>query len=142
MPTVDIGPLNKDLLIQDGPQIEVMLGFDTKLKDSRPMPALLDTGATISCIDLALARQLRLKQTDARELVGAHEKRHTPFYMADIYIPQLHCAWRDEFGGLPLEENGFSCKVLIGRNLLSNLHLNYVGYTGKVLIELPKQIPY
>lgn len=140
MLTADIGPMDKDLLVQDGPQIEVMIGFDTKLKNTCPMPALLDTGATYSCIDLELAKRLCLKQTDSRELVGAHEKRVTPFYRADIYIPQLKCAWRDEFGELPLEENGFSCKVLIGRNLLSNLHLRYEGYTGKVLIEFPMQI--
>ena len=139
MPTADIGPRDKELLIQYGPQIEVMIGFDTKLEDSCPMPALLDTGATLSCIDLKLAERLRLKQTDARELVGAHEKRVTPFYRADIYIPQLKCAWRNEFGGLPLEENGFGCKVLVGRNLLSNLCLRYEGYSGKVLIEFPNQ---
>ena len=140
MPTADIGPMDKVLLAQDGPQIEVMIGFDTKLQDSCPMPALLDTGATYSCIDLELARRLCLKQTDSRVLVGAHEKKVTPFYRADIFIPQLKCAWRDEFGGLPLEENGFNYKVLVGRNLLSNLYLRYVGYTGRVLIEFPKQV--
>ena len=140
MVTADIGPKDKDLLVQDGPQIEVMIGFDTKLQDSPPLPALLDTGATYSCIDLALAGRLCLKQTDARELVGAHEKKVTPFYRADIFIPQLKCAWREEFGGLPLEENGFGFKVIIGRNLLSDLRLSYEGYTGKVQIGFPKQV--
>ena len=136
MPIANIGPLDRNLLIQDGPRIDVKIGFNTPLRDKPAIPALLDTGATYCCIDLELAGRLGLKQIDARKVVGAHETKCIPFFITDIFIPELNKAWREEFGGLPLEENGFDLKVIIGRFLLSYMNLHYEGGTGRVQLEL------
>ena len=60
-------------LVQFGPTIQVQIGFDSAYTPANPTrpnlpqatwPALIDTGATESCIDSALAAQLALPVVD------------------------------------------------------------------------------
>src|SRR5262245_47477459 len=71
----------RGLLVGIGPTLLVKIGFDPdydpakpgipKLPDP-PFPALVDTGATESCIDSGLAMRLNLPIVDRRKISGVH----------------------------------------------------------------------
>jgi hypothetical protein len=80
----DSGPQGSgsDLLVQLGPTLFVDIGFDPDYKPGAPaelpvpgvrdIRALVDTGATESCIDNQLAGSLKLPVVDRRPIAGVH----------------------------------------------------------------------
>lgn len=75
------GASGKDLLVGYGPTLLVDIGFDANFKsgDLKPpvsgiqgIQALVDTGASESCIDSLLATQLNLPIVDRRTVSGVH----------------------------------------------------------------------
>jgi hypothetical protein len=75
------GLSGQQALVTWGPTLSVDIGFDSTLKAEhkavpnpgvRGLHALVDTGATESCIDSLLAARLNLPIVDRRPIGGAH----------------------------------------------------------------------
>ena len=97
MPSTRIG-LGRLRLIEQGPTLDVQIGFDPEFRPSelaRPnipevrFPALVDTGATESCIDSDLARVLQLPVVDRQAIAGVHGASETNVCLAQIHVPDL-----------------------------------------------------
>ncbi|MYA95551.1 MAG: hypothetical protein F4X91_03975 [Nitrospinae bacterium] len=146
MPSVDCGFSNGDALVIYGPTLLVDVGFDPNFdpnkKGSVPttsiqqIHAVVDTGATISCIDKQLAEQLQLPIVDADVDFGGIAGRYKAnMHAAQIYIPALDFTQYGSFAGVELISGGQAHFVLIGRTFLAGFQMNYNGTTGKVVIS-------
>jgi predicted aspartyl protease len=151
MPQVDCGFGNSGaqgskLLVDLGPTIQVNIGFDPDYIPASdppivPVPgvtgihALVDTGATESCIDNLLAAQLGLPVVDRRPVSGIHGSHETNMYLAQIHVPTLEVTVYGEFVGVDLQAGGQDHSALMGRTFLRNFQMTYDGRTGSVVIS-------
>lgn len=151
MSTVKIGFDNqagllsgRDMLIQYGPTLPVRIGLDLKYQPSRaaspklPMKqlaALVDTGATESCIDSTLARDLSLPVVDRQTVAGVHGASAVNVHIAQIYVPGLDITVYGRFAGVHLIAGGQPHSALLGRTFLRNVTMMYEGRTGAVTIS-------
>ena len=150
MPTVRIGfdevaglP-SLGQLVQYGPTLPVRIGFDQEHNLASPgppnlpdhvYPALVDTGATISCIDSALALHLGLPIVNRRMIAGVHGASTVNIHLAQIYIPSLEFTDYGEFAGVHLAAGGQPYFALLGRTFLLDFTMTYEGRTGVVTIS-------
>ena len=158
MPVVECGFLGlpglaltpRDALIANGPGIIVDIGFDpTVLAQAaaghpvQPMPppgvlhvnrvlALIDTGATQSCIDETLAQQLQLPLVNQQNTAGVGGMHVLNVYLAYISLPLLGHLQTGLFIGAQLTAGGMAHQALIGRTLLADTLMVYDGRTGSV----------
>jgi predicted aspartyl protease len=135
-----------ELLVQLGPTLVVDIGFDpdfdpviggapsAQLKGSH---ALVDTGATESCIDAAVAAALNLPIVDRRNIAGVGGIHEVNLHLAQIYIPELDFTIYGRFAAVNLQAGGQPHVVLIGRTFLRHVTLTYDGATGQVNIRRP-----
>ena len=131
-----------DMLIKWGPTLMVDIGFDAnydwKVATSPPVPgtkglhALVDTGATESCIDSLLAAQLNLPIVDKRNVSGVHGSREVGIHLAQVYVPSLGFTINGAFAGVDLRAGGQLHSALIGRTFLRHFKMIYDGQTGTV----------
>lgn len=133
-----------NLLVVYGPTLFVDVGFDQNWKVGHTVPpqpgiknveALVDTGATESCIDTLLATQLGLPIVDRRPTSGAHGKKDVNIYLAQIHIPTLNHNIYGAFAGVDLLAGGQIHKALIGRTFLRSFTMIYEGRTGLVTLS-------
>ena len=129
-----------------GPIVRVHIGFDPK---HQPVPgrvpnlpkehfhALVDTGATMSCIDADVASRLDLPEVDQRKLAGVHGVGEADVYLGQIYIPDLKWTIAGRFSGVHLRKSGLPYSALLGRTFLAHMHMAYDGKTGSVIITRP-----
>ena len=96
------------------------------------IPALIDTGATTSCIDRALAEELELPVVDRRPLGGVAGEFEANMYLAHIYSPTIDYIQYGLFAGVELQDGGQLHRVLIGRTFLQAFVMIYDGMTGRV----------
>lgn len=132
------------LLVQFGPTLAVQIGFDPdyspggvylpKLPDTL-WPALVDTGAMLSCIDSSLANLLRLPIVDRIPLSGVGGKEEFNIHLAQIYVPSLQFTTYGEFAGVHLTSGGQRHYALIGRSFLKDFNMMYNGKTGAVTLS-------
>jgi hypothetical protein len=126
-----------------GPALYVRIGFDPGFRIGGPspklppldLPALVDTGASLSCIDVALAEQLQLPLVDRIPVIGVHGPEETNFYAAQIYNSGLKSGSYGLFAGLSLRSSGQLHYALIGRSFLERFTMTYEGRTGRVVIS-------
>lgn len=145
MSSVDCGFSNGDDLIKYGPTLLVDVGFDPTFDPEKegtiPIPsiqqvhAVVDTGATISCIDKRLATQLKLPIVDRANFGGISGNYLADMHASQIYIPALDFIQYGSFAGVDLISGGQRHFVLIGRTFLNSFQMNYNGITGKVVIS-------
>ena len=144
MPTVNCGFSNPYELVRHGPTIAVAIGFDSDYRPGagvRPnlppdtYPALVDTGATRSCIDSALAETLNLPIVGRNEIGGAGGLTEVSVYLAQIYVPELRSAIYGRFAGVHLQVSSAPYYALIGRTSLRHFSMHYDGRTGAVTIS-------
>ncbi len=131
-------------LLYNGPTLWVDVGFDPEYKydengtgprsEIMQVPALVDTGATISCIDDALARSLKLPLVDRQTISGVGGKHELNVYLAHIVAPVLGWFQYGLFHGVSLTEGEQPHRALIGRTFLQGMMLIYDGRTGRVQI--------
>jgi hypothetical protein len=85
------GQTGSELLVFFGPTLMVNVGFDPNFKPAdggvpvasvTAMGALVDTGATESCIDSALAMQLNLPVVDRQTISGVHGPKEVNLHLA------------------------------------------------------------
>lgn len=142
----DSGPAGSgsNLLTLYGPTLLVNIGFDAGFNPQQgkpPIPAitgveaLVDTGATESCIDSFLAAQLNLPIIDKKPICGSAGQHDAWIYMAQIHVPALAFTLYGAFAGVHLQAGGQRHKALIGRSFLRPFTLTYEGKTGSVTIS-------
>lgn len=144
MPRVEANPFpHPDGLIGLGPTIRVHVGFDSKFapdSEGTPqaqlqnLPALVDTGATISSIDSELAQDLNLPLVDQQDVLGVGGKHTMPMFLAQIHVPDLEFTIYGKFVGAHLAQGGQFHKVLLGRTFLRHCVMIYDGHENRVAL--------
>ncbi len=140
------GASGSQQLVAWGPTLIVNIGFDASwdVNNSAIHPnhaienvnALVDTGATESCIDDLLATQLNLPIFDVRPVSGTSGQHDVNMYLAQIYIPSLNYTIYGAFAGVHLVAGGQAHQALIGRTFLSQFTMIYEGKSGIVRLIL------
>ncbi len=145
MPIAHCGFIGEpDALVRLGPALLVDIGLDSSFSPSSgippnlartQVPALVDTGAMINCIDSALARELGLPIINRRDVSGIHGSMPTNMHLAHLYIPSLNAVIRGQFAGVHLAAGGQPHVALIDRTSLRHFTITYNGVTGAVTVE-------
>ena len=150
MPSAECGFPDRDglsgsvRLAVRGPTISVRIGFDPAFSPSvggvpniptQLLPALIDTGATESCIDVRLAADLRLPTVERASVAGVHGTSSVDLYLAQIHVPSLGVNHFGRFAGVQLEAGGQEHRALIGRTFLMHFTMTYNGPTGAVRLS-------
>jgi gag-polyprotein putative aspartyl protease len=133
------------LLVLHGPTLGVQIGFDPAYNPQTPtrppalpqnlIVALVDTGATESCIDTGLAMSLNLPVVDRRTVGGVGGAHDVNMHLAHIHIPALTFTIHGLFAGVSLQAGGQHHQALIGRTFLQGFTMIYEGRTGTVTIH-------
>jgi predicted aspartyl protease len=140
-----------DALVFFGPTIQVDIGFDPTAfaqagaalpaapnapqQPIAPMQnvlALVDTGATESCIDEDLATQLQLPLVDQQVTGGVGGQTTLNMYLATVQIPGLRTGQYGRFSGARLAAGGSPHRAILGRTLLRGTIMIYDGQAGSV----------
>lgn len=143
---VEIGFDTPDHLIRLGPTIDVFVGFDPEYKFNQKNPsnpnlptinnkALIDTGASGSCIDSTVALTLNLPIINEQSVAGAHGAGKVNVHLAQIYIPALNFTLYKAFFGVHLIAGGQPHHALLGRDFLQYMTMDYKGNTGSVTLS-------
>lgn len=151
-PTIIPGPVQ---LVQKGPTVPVVIGFDPSLfhpdqatvqaaiaavqaaaPPAQLLEALIDTGATESCIDEGLANELQLPIVDQVDASGVGGQHKLNLYLGYIRIVPLNFMQYGRFIGAKLSEGGQPHKALLGRTLLQRMILVYDGRDGSVRLSI------
>jgi predicted aspartyl protease len=141
VPTVEIGWIlaagnndPADLLVTFGPTLAVTIQLPAG-NVSNVMPALVDTGASESSIDDALAQQLGLPVIDQALISGVGGQHTVNVYLARVFVPPLNVTQYGRFAGVHLQSGGQSHRAILGRTLLKECTLIYDGPAGSVKIS-------
>ena len=131
-------------LVIYGPTLLVEIGFDSNFRvgiPNRPdLPpdqfhALVDTGASPTCIDSGLAVALNLPVVDRQEVAGALGAGRVNVYLAQIFVPGIGATFSGRFVGAHLIAGGQPHSALIGRDFLRHFKMSYDGRTGAVTLS-------
>jgi Retroviral aspartyl protease len=133
------------LLAIHGPTLGVQIGFDSTYDpQNRTGPpalpqnlieALVDTGATASCIDAVLAMSLNLPIIDQCTVGGIGGAHTVNMHLAHIHIPTLGFTIYGSFADVSLRAGGQHHQALIGRTFLQSFTMIYERRTGTVTIH-------
>ncbi len=128
-------------LIENGPTADVMVGWlveneEDNAPDAIPAKALIDTGASQSCIDEDLAVQLQLPVVDIISISGVGGAQDHNVYAAEVNITALSFKQFGRFAGVHLSAGGQSHQVLLGRTFLQPMIMVYDGRRGHVTISI------
>jgi len=134
-------------LMQRGPIVQVTIGVEQNIAQQlvsqgtplpQPVPgvALIDTGATSTCIDDAIAKQLNLPVVDVVSIASAsHVETKQSVYPALIEVVGIAIKFNALRAiGVPLANQGI--QVLIGRDLLQHCTLFYNGMIGSFTLSI------
>lgn len=149
MPIIEAGIRNADgildpnQLIGVGPSIEVSIGHFRprgenvlQEKENENGWALIDTGASWSCIDAFLARALKLPVVDKMTISGVGGQKIHNVHLAQIHIPNLNYTQHGLFAGVDLQAGGQVHKALLGRTFLKDAIMIYDGFRSQVTITV------
>lgn len=144
MPLADAAFVDSDgrpdqtALLEFGPSLEVVV---SPLVDPPRPPteghtthALVDTGATQSCIDVQVAESLALPVVDFVMIAGAAGASRHPLYAARVAIPALEIFEFGAFAGVDLGAGEQPHRVLLGRTFLQGTVMIYDGIRSQVTI--------
>lgn len=97
--------------------------------------AMVDTGASISAINVSVAQRLGLPVTGSMKIGGATGVADQPVYSALFRIPDPFVEWDPmQIAGATLTNTPFD--ILVGRNILCNMTLSYDGKSGRFSLIL------
>lgn len=122
-----------------GPTIQVLVGVaplageavSLKIEGGREVLALIDTGASTSCISDPLAQELGLTPIDRQEMMGVGGPKEHLLYLGMISVPQLGTVSKGRFVGVDMGE---SQPIILGRDFLRGCVLIYHGPAGTITI--------
>ncbi|MEO5333533.1 MAG: retroviral-like aspartic protease family protein [Magnetococcus sp. YQC-5] len=145
MPLTDAGFLNeegryqRDSLLWHGPSIQVIVGHmqfpDIPTPEQfETVHALIDTGATESCIDAGLAERLQLPVVDLQPMSGIAGPTDHYVYLARVSIPSLDFTQYGRFTAVHLAQGGQEQAVLLGRTFLQHVIMIYDGLRAQVTL--------
>ena len=117
------------ILRSNGPILDIIAHSSSHLAGMN-CRGLIDTGASVSCIDNNTARKLGLNVIDTRPINSATEQILTPVYIGKIQIPTLDMSLPLKFYGAELLRVDKSYHYLLGRDLLSDFIFTYNGPEG------------
>ena len=120
------------LLEENGPCIPVLIG-------NLPCLALLVTGATISLLDITVARELALPEAGIGCITGIAGPADFPLFDVTVEIPWLETFVPSPIQGALLRANNLPCHAIIGRDVLSRFDLRIDGPAG--IITFLKDVP-
>ena len=139
-----LGLSGTQALVNTGPTLVVDIGFDVSFHASpsggtptvaaKNIPALIDTGATESCIDDQLAQSLSLPLVDRRKISGIGGHHEVSVYLAQIVTPLFGYVQYGQFSGVALRQGGQKHEVLLGRTFLRTFFMIYDGVRGQVTL--------
>ena len=141
---VEIGFNTPDHLIRFGPTIYVYVGFDPKYNQINPsipdLPtinnkALIDTGASGSCIDSTVAITLNLPIINEQSVAGAHRAGKVSVHLVQIYIPALVFTLYETFFGVYPIVGGQPHQALLGCDFLQYMTMDDKGNTDSVILS-------
>ena len=124
-------------LIQFGPSLEVVVSplvDPSEPAEGHTTQALVDTGATQSCIDIHVAQSLNLPVVDFVMIAGAAGTKRHPLYAARVAIPRLEISEFGAFAGVDLGAGEQPHRVLLGRTFLQGTVMIYDGIRAQVTI--------
>ena len=108
--------------LEYGPQLPVNFpGFDYL------PPALIDTGAAMSVIDVDLARRFYTPTTEMLAIGGAGQGDEHPTFDIDVYIPALSRYVPKPIASAPLIRSRLPFTFIIGRDVLLDYILTIDG---------------
>lgn len=99
------------------------------------IPAMVDTGASITAIDVGTAQRLGLQPTGSIDIAGATGAGQQPLYAALLRIPDPFIEW-DPMTLAGAQLPGAPFQILIGRNVLCSMTLSYDGKSGRFSLIL------
>ena len=117
--------MSPKLLRLAGPAIEVSV-------NERLGVALLDTGASVSSLDITFAEALNLPVSGTHRSAGATGEGAYPNFDTLLHIPVLGIDVQSPIGGLPLKSHGHPWDAIIGRDILCRYELTTNGETGLI----------
>ena len=142
-PLIEAGFADKDgkgdprSLAVYGPSVQVEVGTMLPEPDGSEIDspretvhALIDTGASESCIDEDLAQTLQLPVVDKIKISGVGGAEDHNVYLARVDIIHLGTYQYGRFAGVKLAEGGQLHQVLLGRTLLQDCIMIYDGLRG------------
>ncbi len=119
--------------------MHVAIGMDTGSQPagesvSNLYPALIDTGARVTCIDSTLADEMGLPVVEdmQRQVAGILGSGLVDVYRAQISIGDLNLSVAGDFPGIRLAEGGQPYRAIIGRDILKSFTMTYDGMSGVV----------
>ncbi len=137
----------RNLLVRIGPSLRIDVGFDPGYDINRPQRlaklaltgarALIDTGASMSCIDTGLAMELQLPIINQTSVAGVGGLHQFNVHLAQIRAPELSFTFYGPFTAVNLAAGGQERAALIGRDFLSHFRLAYDGPSGAVTLTDP-----
>ena len=142
-------------LIENGPALPIRITFipnfpellregegsavDAIVRNSVDYLALVDTGASHTCVDDTLAQELQLPKVSEGNVAGVNSVETVPIYWAHIYIDILKMGIFGFVFGVNLRKNGQDFDALLGRHFLRDIKMTYDGCLGRV--EFDKYLP-
>ena len=117
--------MSPKLLHIAGPAIEVSV-------NGRVGVALLDTGASVSSLDITFAEAIELRVSGTHRSTGATGEGSYPNFDTSLLIPVLGIAVPSPIEGLPLRGHGHPWDAIIGRDILCQYEFTVNGETGLI----------
>ena len=111
--------------LAQGPQLPIHLPNDPNLT---PIPALVDTGAAMSIIDVDLANRFFASTPHSVPIGGLGQGDEYPTFEIDVHIPDLGRQAPKPVASGPLIRSGLPFTFVIGRDILLDYILTIDGY--------------
>lgn len=129
-------PTMADQLSENGAVVQVTLTKPAAGGGGTPVTlnAMIDTGASISTVQDAVAQRAGLPQTGQTQLSGVGGVQMSPIYAASIAIPQFGVTV-DAIEIASVQQPFPGVDMLIGRDILRNLNLDYHGLQGQFVLK-------
>ena len=130
-----------------GPILTAYIGLPAQLRKLRlssgavaAMPravtALLDTGSSMSVIDIDIMHELRMHAEDMLTVSSLHAPLELPLFNLHLQIPQLHGAYDTEIGTIGARISGSQgIQCLIGRDVLQECVFTYDGIKRSFMLN-------
>lgn len=105
----------------------------------RDVEALVDTGASMSCIDQKLAEELQMPCVGEHPVSGVGGTERFPEYPVAIRSSDLRVSFLGKLCGVKLTEGMQRHQVILGRDFLMLLRMVYDGLNGVVVLQRPRR---